>query len=137
MNKARSFVLCCCDTHLKWCENTKLVSGHERRLSSSTSDEDLGRKLRAPHLRSQHLRTCLQRRREVQMSNTSSGMKTAFCFLFFFFNTLNSPCADGSRYGSLRKSRAGWCESLLKRVHRGEVRGCVGGHVQRLKQPEP
>lgn len=39
------------------------VCRHERRLSSSTSDEDLGRKLRVPHLQSQHLRTCLQMRK--------------------------------------------------------------------------
>lgn len=139
VNKAQSFVLCCWwHTHtpkMVW-KYKAGVCGRERRLSSSTSDEDLGRKLRVPHLRSQHLRTCLQMRKRCLNVKYRQWDENCFVLFLFLRSAPDWPCAEGSRYGSLRKSRAGWCDSLLQRVHRGEVRGCVGGFEQHVQQPE-
>lgn len=52
-------------------------------------------------------------------------------------SSLNSPCAGDSRYGSLRNSKTGWCESLLKEKREsGEVRRFVGGYMLHINQQD-
>lgn len=114
------------DAHRKWCE-IKWASVCSRTppplqlRCSSTSAEGLGRKLHVPRLRSQCSKLDLEAEKTFTLTSFNILLNKRS-----WTSLLVSPCADGSRYGSRRNSRTGWCESLLRGIKKKRSQSVCG-----------